>query len=62
VENLVYGMQRPSIEDGGAAAAAAPKAATFRERVLLVVLWLLVGVPMLWGVLMTLLVVQYLFR
>jgi hypothetical protein len=60
MENFVYDMQQSNEER--AAAPTVPKAGTAIERTLLVTLWLIVGVPMLWGVLKTLQVVQFLFQ
>jgi hypothetical protein len=61
MEDLACGMQRPST-DNDATAPTVPKAGSAVERGLLVFLWVIVGVPMLWGVFKTLQVVQYLFQ
>jgi hypothetical protein len=61
MENMVYDAQRSSIEES-AAAPAEPKVGAGFEKALVVVLWLIVGVPMLWGIFKTLQIVQYLFR
>jgi hypothetical protein len=61
MENMVYDGQRSSLEDS-AAAPAAPKAGAGFEKALVVILWLIVGFPLLWGIFKTLQVVQYLFR
>jgi hypothetical protein len=53
MENLVCDIQR---------APAAPKVRTAFGTIMLVFLWLIVGVPMLWGVFKTLQEVQILFQ
>lgn len=60
MENLVCDMQQPLEER--AAAPAVPKVGTAIKTTLLVIMWLIVGVPMLWGILKTLEVVRYLFQ
>jgi hypothetical protein len=62
MENLVCGIERAPMEGGDVAAAAAPKSGTAFGTTMLVLLWLLVGVPMLWGVFKTLQEVQILFQ
>jgi hypothetical protein len=62
MEHLVYEMQRPSTDGSAATAPAIPKVGSAVEKALLVLLWLIVGGPMLWGVLKTLQDVQYLFQ
>jgi hypothetical protein len=61
MENLVCDMRRAPNE-GGVAAPVAPTAGTAFGTTMLVFLWLIVGVPMLWGVFKTLQEVQILFR
>jgi len=61
MEDLVCGMQCPSTDGGAATAPAFPKTRSAVERALLVLLWLIVGGPLLWGVFKTLQDVQYLF-
>jgi hypothetical protein len=60
VENLVYELQQPV--EKRAAAPAVPKAGSAIQRILLGILWLIVGIPMVWGVFKTLQVVQFLFQ
>jgi len=60
VENLVFEIQQP-IEER-AAAPAVRKAGTAAQNVLLVLIWLMVGIPLLWGIFKTLQVVQVLFE
>jgi hypothetical protein len=60
MENLVCDMQQPIAER--AAAPAVPKPGSARETTLLVVMWLIVGVPMFWGIFKTLQIVQYPFQ
>jgi hypothetical protein len=59
MENLACEMQQ-SIEEP--AAPAVPEAGSAIQRTLLVILWLIVGAPMLWGIFKTLQVVQFLFQ
>jgi hypothetical protein len=60
MENLAGDMHQ-SIEER-TAAPAAPRSGSAIQTTLLVILWLIVGVPMLWGILKTLEVVQFLFQ
>ena len=62
MENLVCDIQRAPIEGGRVAAPAAPKVRTAFDTAMLVFLWLIVGIPMLWGVFRTLQEVQILFQ
>jgi hypothetical protein len=49
MEHLVYEMQRPSTDGSAATAPAIPKVGSAVEKALLVLLWLIVGGPMLWA-------------
>jgi hypothetical protein len=62
MENLVCDVQRVSIDGGEVAAPAAPIVRAAFGTTMLVLLWLIVGVPMLWGVFRTLQEVQILFQ
>ena len=62
MENLVCDIQRAPIAAGGVAAPAAPRVGTASGTTMLVFLWLIVGVPMLWGVFKTVQEVQILFQ
>jgi len=62
MENLVCDIQRAPIEGGGIAASDTPQVGTAFGTTTLVCLWLIVGVPMLWGVFRTLQEVQILFQ
>ena len=62
MENLVCDIQRAPVKGGDVAAPAVPTVGTGLGTATLVLLWLLVGVPMLWGVFKTLQEVQILFQ